>query len=44
VHRLIAQIGEWQNQYADRLSVVLVSAGTREENVKKTAAHESRWF
>jgi methylamine dehydrogenase accessory protein MauD len=36
---LLPQIGEWQNQYADRLSVVLVSAGTREENVKKSAAH-----
>jgi methylamine dehydrogenase accessory protein MauD len=36
---LLPQIGEWQDQYADRLSVVLVSAGTREESVKKSAAH-----
>jgi methylamine dehydrogenase accessory protein MauD len=36
---LLPQIGEWQDRYADRLSVVLVSAGTREENVKKSAAH-----
>jgi methylamine dehydrogenase accessory protein MauD len=36
---LLPQIGEWQDQYADRLSVVLVSTGTREESVKKSAAH-----
>jgi methylamine dehydrogenase accessory protein MauD len=36
---LLPQISEWQHQYADRLSMVLVSAGTREENVKKSAAH-----
>ncbi len=36
---LLPQISEWQDQYADQLSVVLVSAGTREENVKKSAAH-----
>jgi peroxiredoxin/uncharacterized membrane protein YphA (DoxX/SURF4 family) len=35
---LLPQVGEWQDRYADRLSVVLVSAGTREENVKKSAA------
>ena len=36
---LLPQIGNWQDQYGDRLSLVLVSAGTRDENVKKTAAH-----
>jgi uncharacterized membrane protein YphA (DoxX/SURF4 family)/thiol-disulfide isomerase/thioredoxin len=35
---LLPQISEWQHQYADRVSVVLVSAGTR-ENVKKSATH-----
>jgi methylamine dehydrogenase accessory protein MauD len=39
---LLPQIGEWQDQYADHLSVVLVSAGTREESVKKSAAHGIR--
>lgn len=36
---LLPQIGQWQDQYADRLSMVLVSAGTREDNAKKSAAH-----
>lgn len=36
---LLPQIGEWQQRYADRLSVVLVSTGTREENAKKSAAY-----
>jgi methylamine dehydrogenase accessory protein MauD len=36
---LLPQIGSWQDRYADRLSVVLVSVGAREENVKKAAAH-----
>jgi uncharacterized membrane protein YphA (DoxX/SURF4 family)/peroxiredoxin len=36
---LLPQIGQWQDQYANRLSVVLVSAGTRKENVKKSATH-----
>ena len=36
---LLPQISEWQHRHADRLSVVLMSAGTREENVRKFAAH-----